>query len=299
MRTPRIVTALGIAAGLVAAAALVSAAPSIAAPSRAGVTAVPQYDHVVVVIFENKNYDSIIGSKDAPYWNDLAKQGAYLSDSYGVTHPSQPNYIAMFSGDTQGVTGDKCPQKFTGKDNLGKQLVDAGKTFKAYSEGLPSAGYDGCSSGDYERKHAPWANFDNVDQKLHVPFSEFPSDYSTLPNVSFVVPDMCSDMHDCSVSKGDTWLKEKLDGYAQWAKSNNSLLIATFDEDDFTSVNKIATVLVGAGVKQGTFDESVNHYNLLRTLEDMHGLAPLGHAADKQPITQPWEGTAGPRQPAR
>ena len=135
------------------------------------------------------------------------------------------------------------------------------------------------------RKHAPWVDFDNVNQSLHVPFSQFPSNYGSLPNVSFVVPDMCNDMHDCSVSTGDTWLKNNLDGYAQWAKSNNSLLIATFDEDNFTSVNKIATVLVGAHITPGTYSETVNHYNVLRTIEDMFGLQAL---TSKPAISQPW-----------
>ncbi|WP_179945355.1 alkaline phosphatase family protein [Luteipulveratus mongoliensis] len=291
MRIP-LVAAAGVAAVTVLAAVTSAAtgAPADASSTPAAVSAaaLPTYDHVVVAMYENKNYDSIIGSSSAPYWNSIAKQGAYMSDSYGVTHPSQPNYIALFSGSTQGVTGDSCPQDFTGKDNLGAQLADAGKTFKAYSEDLPSAGYDGCSSDDYQRKHAPWADFDNVDQSVHVPFSEFPSDYSTLPDVSFVVPNMCSDMHDCSVGTGDSWTKDNLDGYAQWAKTHNSLLILTFDEDNFTSVNKIATVLVGANITPGTYNETINHYNVLRTLEDMYGLPALGNAADKTAISQPW-----------
>jgi hypothetical protein len=254
----------------------------------------PRYDHVVVVIFENTNYSTI--KSGAPYFMSLADQGAEMTQSFGVTHPSQPNYLALFSGSTQGVTGDTCPQDFTGKGNLGQQLVSAGFTFKAYSESLPSAGYTGCSgsSGDYVRKHAPWVDFDNLSQTLHRPFSEFPSDYSTLPTVSFVVPNMCNDMHDCSTSTGNTWLKNNLDAYAQWAKTHNSLLITTFDEDNFTSVNQIYTSLVGAGVTAGDYSQNINHYNVLRTLEDMYGLSALGNAANKSAITGIWGGGSSP-----
>jgi len=262
--------------------------PATAALRPVASTTVPQYDHVVVVIFENTNYSTI--KSDAPYFMSLADQGAEMTQSFGVTHPSQPNYLALFSGSTQGVTGDTCPQDFTGKGNLGQQLVTAGYTFKAYSEGLPSAGYTGCSgsSGAYVRKHAPWVDFDNLSQTLHRPFSDFPSDYSTLPTVSFVVPNMCNDMHDCSTSTGNTWLRDHLDAYAQWAKTHNSLLITTFDEDNFTSVNQIYTSLVGAGVTAGDYSQNINHYNVLRTLEDMYGLSALGNAANKTALTGMW-----------
>jgi len=144
------------------------------------------------------------------------------------------------------------------------------------------------------RKHAPWVDFDNLSQSLHRPFSEFPSDYSTLPTVSFVVPNMCNDMHDCSTSTGNAWLKNNLDAYAQWAKTHNSLLITTFDEDNFTSVNQIYTSLVGAGVTAGDYSQNINHYNVLRTLEDRYGLSALGNAANKSAITGIWAGGSSP-----
>ncbi|WP_214322488.1 alkaline phosphatase family protein [Nonomuraea sediminis] len=261
------------------------------APPSATVTApaIPRYDHVVVVIFENTNYSTVKGSSNAPYLNQLASQGALFTDSYGVTHPSQPNYLALFSGSQQGVTNDSCPKDFSAA-NLGQQLLDAGLTFKAYSEGLPSAGSTTCSSGRYVRKHAPWVDFPTVKGSgYHVPYSQFPTDFGKLPTVSFVIPDMCDDMHDCSTKTGDTWLKNNLDAYAQWAKSHNSLLIQTFDEDNFTSVNKIFTTFVGAHVKAG-YESSgqINHYTVLRTIEEMYGLPALGNAKNKSPITDVW-----------
>ncbi|MFD9792958.1 alkaline phosphatase family protein [Streptomyces sp. NPDC059070] len=263
-----------------------AAAPQPVARAAAGV---PAFDHVVVVLFENKNYSSIKGSSHAAYFNSLASQGTLFTKGFALTHPSQPNYIGLFSGSQQGVTNDDCPKNFS-TGNLGQQLLDAGKSFKGYSEALPSAGYTGCGSGDYRRKHAPWADFPTVSGAAYnVPFSTFPSDYTKLPTVSFVTPDMCDDMHDCSVDKGDAWLKSKLDGYAQWAKTHNSLLVVTFDEDHSTSVNQIYTAFVGAHVKtkyQST--TQINHYSVLRTLEDMYGLPALGGAAAKSPVTDAW-----------
>jgi hypothetical protein len=247
--------------------------------------AIPKYDHVVVAVFENENYGSIIGRRSAPTFNQLAAQGALLTRSYGVTHPSQPNYLALFSGSQQGVTSDDCPIKLTGKANLASELLAHGRTFKGYAESLPSTGYTGCSSGKYARKHAPWADFNNVPKSLQVPFSKFPKDFTKLPTVSFVIPNMCNDMHNCSVATGDRWVRNNLMAYAQWAKSHNSLLVLTFDEDNFTSVNKIPTVLVGQHVKVGRFTERTNQYNLLSTLTDMYALTPLNKAAATPPLT--------------
>ncbi len=151
--------------------------------------AIPRPDHVVVVVLENKHRSSVIGSSEAPFLNALAQQGANMSASYGVTHPSQPNYIALFSGSQQGFTSNEC-QTLTKVDNLGRQLLDAGLTFTGYAEAMPQAGYTGCEAGDrYRRKHNPWVSFDNLPPSVNQPFSEFPSDYDQLPTVAFVAPE--------------------------------------------------------------------------------------------------------------
>jgi acid phosphatase len=280
----------GVAA-LAAAAALVGTAQALAGTTHAIATpSIHRYDHVVVVLHENKNYPDIASGTKAPYLQQLAGQGALFSQSFGATHPSQPNYIALFSGSMQGISDDNCPNTFTGKGNLFQQLGAAGISYGAYSEDLPSAGYTGCSTANYRRKHAPWVNFDNVDQSKHRPFSAFPTDYSTLPTVSFVIPNMCNDMHDCSISTGDTWQKNHLDAYAQWAKTHNSLLITSFDEDNFTSVNQIYTSFVGSNVTVGKYSEQIDHYRVLRTLEDMYGLPALGNAASRTAITDIFTG---------
>ena len=258
-----------------------------AVTAGATATGVPRPDHVVVVLMENKDRTSVIGDPDAPYLNALARRGANMSQSYGVTHPSQPNYVALFSGDQHGVTTNNC-RDLGGAPNLGSQLGAAGLTFTGYADSLPRAGYTGCIDGRYQRKHNPWVDFANLAPEQNQPFSAFPHDYSKLPTVSFVTPDMCHDMHDCSVATGDAWLEQNLDGYARWAQTHNSLLVVTFDENEGGTVNQIATLLVGQQVRPGLYSEWMNHYTLLRTLEDAYGLPPLGQAASAAPLRSVW-----------
>jgi acid phosphatase len=271
--------------------ALAAIPPLLALSNPAHAAALPKPDHVVVVVMENQGYGNVIGSSSAPYVNGLAGQGASFTQSYGVTHPSQPNYIALFSGSTQGVTSDSCPRNFTGKGNLGRQLLDAGRTFTGYSESMPSDGFTGCSSSNalYQRKHNPWADFSNVPTASNRTYAAFPSDFTRLPTLSFVVPNMCNDMHDCSIATGDTWLKNHIDAYAQWAKTHNSLLVLTWDEDDFSGTNQIPTIMVGQSVKPGGYAEHIDHYTVLRTLEDIYGLPALGTAAQRSAITDVWQ----------
>ncbi|GAA1969293.1 alkaline phosphatase family protein [Catenulispora subtropica] len=257
-----------------------------AAPAQAA-GGVPRYDHVVLVMEENHSYDEVIGSSSAPYINNtLAAGGASFTQSFAIEHPSEPNYLDLFSGSNQGVTDDSCPHTFS-TANEGAQLIAAGDTFAGYSEGLPSAGSTACTSGAYARKHAPWVNFSNVPAADNLPFTSFPSsaDYASLPTVSWVIPNLNDDMHDGTVAQGDTWLHTNLDAYAQWAKTHNSLLVVTWDEDDSSQSNQIPTIFYGANVKQGTYSEHINHYNLLRTIEDMYGLPYAGAASSATPIT--------------
>jgi len=261
-------------------------------PARAA-GSLPRPDHVVIVVFENKEESSILGNAQAPYINALAGAGANFTQSFAIEHPSQPNYLDLFSGSNQGVTDDSCPHTFS-TDNMGAQLIGAGLSFRGYSEGLPSVGSTTCSSGSYARKHNPWVNFTNVPSADNLPFSSFPSDYSTLPTVSWVVPDLCHDMHDCSIATGDTWLKANLGGYAQWALTHNSLLIVTFDEDDGSAGNNITTLFYGQPVVPGSYSEHIDHYDVLRTIEDMYGLPYAGNAADATAITDVWAAPPSP-----
>jgi hypothetical protein len=241
-------------------------------------------DHVVVVIFENEDAGNVVGAAEAPYLTSLASAGASFTDAHAETHPSQPNYLALFSGSTHGVVDDACPLALSGP-TLGSELLAAGRTFAGYSEGLPGPGFTGCTYGKYARKHNPWVNFADLPSSVNQPFSAMPRDWSALPTVSFVVPDLCNDMHDCGVAAGDRWARDHLPGYVSWAAAHNSLLIVTFDEDNGSAANHIATIVAGAGVRPGPRDQRIDHYSLLRALTDMYGLAPLGEAAQRTPMT--------------
>ena len=287
-----------------AALCLAAVAPLAAAAPEA--QAVPRPDHVVIVIEENKAYRQIIGNPDAPYINALAESGALFTHSYAVAHPSQPNYLALFSGSTQGVRDDRCLGTLSG-DNLASELLRNGYSFATYSESMPRAGYTGCAAGHYQRKHNPAANWQgvNVPSTANLPFTAFPSDYAKLPTVAIVVPNQENDMHDgrpdTAIARGDRWLRENLDPYVRWARTHNSLLILTWDEDDGSSGNRIPTLIVGARVRPGAYAERIDHYSVLRTIAEMYGLRPPGEAARAAAITGIWASRGAatkPRAPA-
>jgi phosphatidylinositol-3-phosphatase len=256
----------------------------VAQPALSG--ELPRPDHIVIVIEENKSFSQIIGSREAPYINELAKRGALFTQSYGVTHPSQPNYLALFSGSTRGITSDACPLDLSG-DNLASLLQAKDLSFVSYSESMPQAGYDGCIWGAYMRKHNPTANWKEL-AAYNQPFSAFPTGYAQLPAVAFVVPDQLNDMHDGSIAQGDAWLKRNIEQYAQWAMQHNSLLIVTWDEDDGSNNNRIATIFVGAMVRPGQYRQRIDQYNLLRTIEEMYGLRYLGENATATTVSGIW-----------
>ena len=248
-------------------------------------------DHVVIVMEENHSFSEIIGSSAAPFINSLAQQGALFTQSFAVEHPSQPNYLDLFSGSNQGVTDDSCPHTFS-TENLATELTAAGETFTGFSEDLPATGSTVCTSGAYAEKHAPWVNFTNVPAASNQPFTAFPTDFTTLPTIAMIDPNLNDDMHDGTIAQGDTWLQQNLSSYIQFAQTHNSLLIVTWDEDDNSQSNQIATIFVGPMVKQGQFAETINHFNVLRTLEDLYGLTHVGSAATATPISDVWKQAA-------
>lgn len=260
----------------------------------------PKPDHVIIVIEENHGYEQIIGSKNAPYINQLAEKGALFTNSSALTHPSQPNYLGLFSGSMQDVTSDVCllsKTPFT-TTNLGAALLKAGYSFTGFSETLPEAGFTGCtyqqvSGYTYARKHAPWVNWqgdkeNNIPASSNQPLTNFPTDFSQLPTLAFVIPNEGNDMHnpiggdEVSVLRADQWLKDHLSAYVEWADTHNSLLIFTFDEAQGSDLshNLISTFFVGPMVKPGLYNEAINHYSVLRTIEAMYNLAPSGNATE-------------------
>lgn len=255
-------------------------------------------DHVVIVVEENQGFGNIIGSENAPYINQLAMKSALFTDAHGVIHPSQPNYLALFSGDMQGVTDDHCLTKESPfiTPNLAASLMMKGLTFKGYAQTMPSAGYLGCSyqisdltqGALYARKHTPWVNWigngqNNIPDSISLPMSEFPTDFNKLPTLSFVIPDQDYDMHNIAVlgsssaiKRGDEWLEKNIDPYVQWAETHNSLLILTFDEDDFKNENHIVTLFFGPMIKAGNYSERVDHYDVFQTIADLFKLPLQG-----------------------
>lgn len=272
---------------------------------------VPRPDHVIIVIYENHKYSQVVGSQNAPYISSLVKDAAVFTDSHGVTHPSQPNYLAFFAGDVQGVTDDKCLDAVSPfhTPNLGASLIKKGFSFKGYAQGLPEVGSKICNGlkSDltqghlYARKHCPWVNWQgtgdyNFPDSVSQPMTDFPIDYNNLPNLSFVIPDMDHDMHNignpgdsAAIQRGDSWLKENLSGYINWAKTHNSLLIFTFDEDDFTAENRIPTFFIGAHVKPGEYGQRITHFDVLRTLEKMYDLPQTMQDTSAHAITNIWQ----------
>jgi hypothetical protein len=275
----------------------------------------PRYDHVVIVVEENRTPGQIIGDLvNAPYLTSLANGGVQFGSIFGLGHPSQPNYLELFSGDNQGVVDDDLPPNFSATStptyplrtaNLGAELIAAGFTFAGFSEEIEAAGatdwadYDPHSATHpgvyYRRKHNPWANWvakvsplpaNQLVPSVNRAFFQFPADFAQLPTVSFVIPNQLHDMHDGSRKMGDDWLRDNLSAYANWAKANNSLLIITWDEDDYNEDNQIPTIFYGANLRNGTvLPGTWTLHNLLRTMEDMYGITThAGAAARVRPV---------------
>lgn len=261
--------------------------------------AVPRPEKVVVCVLENHGYHSVIGSASAPYINHLSSIGANMVEYYALTHPSQPNYIMLYSGDNQGVTDDNFPVGTPwSTPNLGASLINAGFSFTGYSEDLPSVGSLVGASGSYGRKHSPWINWqgngvNQIPSTCNLTMDHFPTDFSQLPDFSFVIPNMDNDMHNGTdpsrIVTGDNWVNSNLSAYVNWAMAHNSLLIVLFDEDDNASGNHIPCMFVGPMVQPGQYmTNGYHHYNMLRTFEEMYGLPYAGSSANSIPIEEIW-----------
>jgi hypothetical protein len=280
---------------------------------------IPKFDHVIFVLEENYSYSDIIGSSYAPTFTALSQASytANFTQAYAITHPSEPNYLDLFSGSNQGVTTDlsgPAPTAPFNDCNLGSLVIQGGYTFIGYSEDQPSLGWTAGDVGDYYTKHCPWINWigyntnpDTIPIKSDVPYSYangyttgpiFPdsNNYSTLPTVSWVIPNSIDDMHDgyppASIQNGDGWYKTNMMPLVRWAVTHNSLVITIWDEDDELHSNNIPCLFSGANVIGGSYSApKFNHYDVLRTIEDMYGLAPLcGSSATGTDITNIWTG---------
>jgi len=243
--------------------------------------------YVQVVMFENRTYDEVIGSPKAPYITGLSQQWANMTQSFAIRHPSEPNYVALFSGSTEGLASDWCPKTYRGV-SLGSELLDAGISFKGYAESMPSDGYEGCQGTPYKlgylyrRKHNPWADFTQIPRKDSIVYHEA----LTRPPARFIyiTPNMCNDMHDCGIAVGDAWASRNLPKLIAWDAAHNGVLILTFDENDGSPGNQIPTILMG-NVNPGQYSQTINHYDVLRTIEDVFGVKPINNANSGTDIT--------------
>lgn len=262
-----------------------------AAAAHAEPTTPPHLDHIVVIILENQDYDQV---RVLPTVATLIEHGSVFTQSYAVSSPSLPNYLALWSGSTQGVSSNTCPPRqapFT-TENLGHACEAAGLTWRAYSENLPEAGSSICTADGslYTRKHAPWTDFSNLDHANERPYSDLALDIASgnLPNLAFVVPNNCNNSHDCSIATSDSWLASQVPPLLA-ALGPKDVLVLTYDEGVGGGDDHILTLLVGEPVRGGyAVAERIDHYGILRLLCDGLGLAPFGAAADLPPILQVW-----------
>jgi len=278
-----------------AAAALLLLCALFACPAAAtAVAPVPAFEHVVLIVFENKEFTSILGSPAAPTFNSYARRYANLTRYFGVTHPSLPNYLALVSGSTHGITSD-CTSCVASGKSLADTIEESGRTWKTYAEDLPSVGFLGPASRRYAKKHDPFAYFPDVADSPSrrariVPLSRLAIDLraGTLPSFSLVVPDLCHSMHDCPVSVGDAWLRRIVPTLLSLP---NSVVFVVFDEGS-TSIRgggHTVALALGTAVRRHTrFTRITSHYGLLRTIEQAWGLPLLGRSAGATPITGIW-----------
>jgi phospholipase C len=273
---------------------------------------VPNFKHILIVIFENKEFGTVVDNYHMPYFNKLAKSYTLLTQYYAVTHPSLPNYIALIGGDTLGITFDCTSCAAPNHAQSLPDLIEAsGRTWKTYQEDMPSPCFTGAEAGKYAMKHNPFIYFMPIrldvkrcDQDI-VPFTQLSYDISTgaLPNFMFVTPNLCNDAHDCAVDVADAWLQNFMGQIMPPLDQEGKpyLIVITWDEGQgnhsccglpASAGGRIATILVSPQAKNGFQDATpYSHYSLLKTIEAAWGLPYLVHAADAQTslITAPWK----------
>jgi hypothetical protein len=265
--------------------------PTVTAPAGPcqGVAPPIGYDHVIWIWFENKG--PVVGSAAAPYFTSLAGQCGSTSNYHGITHPSLPNYLAATGGSTFGVTDDLPPSSHPiSAASIFSQLKETGRSWRSYQESMPS----NCAlspSGTYAVKHNPATYYTGIRSDCSnwdIPMGTTSSgaflrdlNADTTGAFSFVTPNLCNDMHDCSVATGDAWLKSWMTKIlaSRTYQGGRTAVFVTFDEDDRLSGNLVSTIVVAPSVPSGTTSGTAfTHYSLLRTTEEMLGLSTLKNA---------------------
>lgn len=279
--------------------------PQYYAPHTVTSGVIPRFDHIVIIVEENKTLGSVLGDEDAPYINQLARTYSYATKYYAITHPSLPNYIALTSGTTAGITNDCNPPSTSCQaavPNIADRLEAAKLSWKMYAEGMP-APCSAANAGNYAVKHNPFmyypdiSNNDTRCREHIVPFTQLQADLrssTTLPPYAFISPDLCHDMHNCSVRTGDAWLAKEVPSIlaSPAFTKQHSLLVITWDEG-VGQDNNVLTVFAGDSVKRSYISSAYySHYSLLRTIEKSWNLPPLTTNDDAAPaindiFTQP------------
>jgi hypothetical protein len=261
-------------------------------PTAAPVGRLPNFKHVYVIIFENKEYSSIVGSSSAPYINSLISKYGLSTNFTAETHPSEPNYIALTSGATQGVTDDGGYN--LGVNNLFDQITASGRTWRSVQQGNPGNCFTGSSSsavvdgvgksGAYVRKHNPAISYTSISGNAAkcANITNLASFDPAAANFQFITPNMINDMHDGTVADGDNFLKAFLPKITTSAAFANSVVYITFDEGT-TGVSgggHIATLAITSNMTPGfKATAAYTHYSMLRTIEQAWAMPYLGSAA--------------------
>jgi hypothetical protein len=261
--------------------------------------------HIAVILMENEEYRSIIGSTSTPYINAVAKRYALATAMYAIGHPSLPNYLALTGGSTFAIASD-CTDCTVGATSLADQLDRAGISWKAYMEDLPRSCFTGAGAGGYAKKHDPFIYYTRVVRDRArcarvVGLAQLYRDERarSLPAFIWITPNLCHDMHDCSAAAGDRFLAALVPPLVR-ALGRNGLLFLTWDEGSsdagccrLASGGHIATIVAGAVARPGArMRTPTSHYSLLQTTEDLLGLPRLRGAAcactpSLQPLLRP------------
>jgi phospholipase C len=259
----------------------------------AGRSADPLGSHVVVIVMENAEYGEVIGARAAPYVTALAHRYGVASASFAMTHPSLPNYLALTSGSTHGISSD-CTSCSVSSQNIVDQLERAGLSWRAYMEDLPRPCFTGAEAGGYAKKHDPFAYYRDI---VRSPtrcgrirgFGALASDLrgGHLPAYAWITPNLCNDGHDCGVAAGDRFLARTVPSLLS-ELGPDGLLLVTWDEGGSSAGccggaagGRVATVVAGPLVRPSARDNRpVDDYGVLGTIEEVFGLSTLGGAAD-------------------
>jgi phosphatidylinositol-3-phosphatase len=276
--------------------------PSPASPASTTTTAAPLTgpDHIVVIALENKEYGEVVGSSAAPYLNAVASTGVLISRGYAATHPSLPNYFAFVAGGTFGVTTDCTTCSIRGR-NLVDQLAAHDLSWKAYMQAMPrpctDLAFAGSGTHVYAKRHDPFMYFHDIRTRPArcariVPLRQLTTDLThRIPRFAWITPDLCHDMHSCPIATGDAWLHRWIPRILPKLGADGILMIV-FDEgvtDEACCPRRgsgggghVVTVIAGPGAGAGvTLSRPLNHYSILRLIEDAWGLPRLRHAADR------------------